>query len=133
MEADLVITNGKVITVDKDFSIKQAVAIKDGKIVAVGSNNEVEAHIASDTRVLDLKGNPLLPGINDTHLHAAVFGGTRPPFALDLKYPKVKSIREMVEVLRKKTIAVRPGQWIEGNSHSSFDIGYLKTIEINLR
>jgi predicted amidohydrolase YtcJ len=123
MGADLVIINGKVITVDKDFSIQQAVAIKDGKIVAVGSNYEVKPFIVSGTKVLDLKGKPLLPGINDTHMHAAVFGGTRPPFALDLKYPKVKSIREMVEVLRKKATTVRPGQWIEGRG---WDVGFLE-------
>ena len=48
MKADLVITNGKVITVDRDFSIKQAVAVKDGKIVAVGGNDEIKPFIASD-------------------------------------------------------------------------------------
>ena len=64
MKADLVITNGKVITVDKDFSIRQAVAVKDGKIVAVGSDEDVKALVASDTRVLDLRGKPLLPGIS---------------------------------------------------------------------
>ena len=53
MEADLVIINGKVITVDQDFCIREAAAVKDGKIIAVGSNNEVKTHIASGTRVLD--------------------------------------------------------------------------------
>ncbi len=123
MEADLVIINAKVITVDKDFSIQQAAAIKDERIVAVGSSNDIKANIAAGTRVLDLTGKPLLPGINDTHMHAAVFGGTRPPFALDLKYPKVKSIRDMVEVLRKKATTVRPGEWIEGRG---WDVGFLK-------
>ena len=72
MEADLVITNGKVITVDKDFSIKQALAIKDGIIVAVGTSDDVNQLIASDTRVLDLKGKPLLPGINATTSYTAI-------------------------------------------------------------
>jgi hypothetical protein len=71
-KADLVLTNAKVITVDKDFSIKQAVAVKDEKIVVVGSNNEVKAYITAGTRVLDLKGKPLLPGINESHMHATV-------------------------------------------------------------
>ena len=69
MEADLAIINGKVITVDKNFSIQQAVAVKNGKIVAVGSNNEVKAYITAGTRVLGLKGKPLLPGINESHIH----------------------------------------------------------------
>ncbi len=83
MEADLVIINGKVITVDQDFNIKQAVAEKDGKIVAVGSNNEVKPFIASGTRVLDLKGKTALPGINNVRhaldgLGDLPIGGHRP-------------------------------------------------------
>ena len=70
MEADLVITNGKVITVDKDFSIKQAVAVQDGKIVAVGTNDEFKGFVGTNTRVLDLKGKPILPG---PRWHAARF------------------------------------------------------------
>ncbi len=114
MAADLVITNGKVITVDKDFSIKQAVAVKDGEIVSVGTNDEVKSLIDSDTRVLDLKGKPILPGINDTHLHAPLFGATRPPLAIDLTFPAVKSIPDMVEALRKKALKMPAGEWIRG-------------------
>jgi len=114
MKADLVITNGKVITVDKDFSIKQAVAVKDGKIVAVGSNDEVKPFIESDTKVLDLKGKPLLPGINESHMHAPFFGASRPPLSLDLTYPAVQSIPDMVAALKQKVAEVEPGEWIRG-------------------
>ena len=51
MQADLVITNAKVLTVDRGFSIEEAVAVKDGKIVAVGPSADVETYIASDTKV----------------------------------------------------------------------------------
>lgn len=114
MEADLVITNGKVITVDKDFSIKQAVAVQDGNILAVGINDEIKAFIGSNTKVLDLKGKPIMPGINESHMHAPFFGATRPPLALDLTFPAVKSIPEMVETLRRKVAEVEPGEWIRG-------------------
>ena len=114
MKADLVIKNAKVITVDKDFSIRQAVAVKDGKIVAVGNDDEVKAYIAADTRVLNLKGKPLLPGINESHMHAPFFGASRPPLSLDLTYPTVKSIPDMVAALRKKAAEVKPGEWIRG-------------------
>lgn len=114
MEADLVITNGKVITVDKDFSIKQAVAVQDGNILAVGINDEIKAFIGSNTKVLDLKGKPIMPGINESHMHAPFFGATRPPLALDLTFPTVKSIPEMVETLRRKVAEVEPGEWIRG-------------------
>ena len=114
MEADLVIINGKVITVDQDFSIKQAVAVKDGKIVAVGTSDDVKAYIASDTKVLDLKGKPLLPGINESHMHAPFFGASRPPLSLDLTYPAVQSIPDMVAALKQKVAEVEPGEWIRG-------------------
>ena len=114
IKADLLITNGKVITVDRDFRIKQAVAVKDGKIVAVGTNADVEAFISSDTNVLDLRGKPILPGINESHMHAPFFGASRPPLSLDLTFPAVQSIPDMVEALRKKVIEMKPGEWIRG-------------------
>jgi predicted amidohydrolase YtcJ len=114
MNADLVIINAKVITVDRDFSIKQAVAVKDGKIVAVGGNDDIKPFIASDTKVLDLNGKPLLPGINESHMHAPFFGASRPPLSLDLTYPKVQSIPDMVAALKQKVAEVEPGEWIRG-------------------
>ena len=114
MEADLVITNAKVITVDREFSIKQAVAVKDGKILAVGTNDDVKTYIASDTKVLNLKDKPLLPGINESHMHAPFFGASRPPLSLDLTYPTVQSIPDMVAALKQKVAEVEPGEWIRG-------------------
>ena len=123
MSADLVIINAKVITVDNDFSIQQAVAVKDDKIAVVGSNEIVKPHITPETKVLDLKGKTVLPGINDTHMHPAGFGVARPPLSLDLTYPTIKSIPEMVEALRKKVAEVKPGEWIRG---SGWDQGSLE-------
>ncbi len=114
MEADLVITNAKVITVDEDFSIKEAVAVKEGKILAVGTSDDIKAFIGSNTKVLNLKGKPLLPGINESHMHAPFFGASRPPLALDLTYPTVKSISDIVAALEQKVTEVEPGEWIRG-------------------
>lgn len=114
MEANLIIKNGKVITVDKDFSIREAVAVHDGKIVAVGANHEIEEFIGPDTKVLDLKGKPILPGINESHMHGPFFGATRPPLAIDLTFPAVKSIPELVDALRREVEKTEPGEWIRG-------------------
>jgi len=108
--ADLVLTNAKIITVDKDFNIKQAVAVKDGIITAVGTDDEIKPFIGRTTRVLDLKGKPVLPGINEAHMHAPFFGATRPPLALDLTYPVIQSIPDMVAALRQKVTEVEPGE-----------------------
>jgi predicted amidohydrolase YtcJ len=113
-KADLVITNAKVITVDKDFTIRQAVAVKDGKITAVGTDDDVKPFIDGNTRVLDLKGKPVLPGINECHMHAPFFGATRPPLSLDLTYPAVKSIPELVAALERKVAETPAGEWIRG-------------------
>jgi len=121
--SDLVITNAKVITVDKDFTIREALAVKDGRIIAVGTNDEVKPFIGPDTRALDLKGKPVMPGINEAHMHAPFFGATRPPLALDLTYPTIQSIQDMVEVLRQKVSEVAPGEWIRG---FGWDLGTLE-------
>jgi predicted amidohydrolase YtcJ len=123
MAVDLVLLNGKVITVDTAFSLQEAVAVKDGKIEAVGSNEDVKPLIEAGTKVLDLKGKPILPGINESHMHAGFFGGTRPPLTLDLTYPTVKSIPEMVEALRQRVAESKPGEWIRG---FGWDQGSLK-------
>ncbi len=114
MNANLIIKNAKVITVDKDFSIQQAVAVNGGKIIAVGTNDEIEKFITPNSRVLDLKGKPILPGINEAHMHAPFFGASRPPLSLDLSYPTVKTIPEMVDALRKEVEKSEPGEWIRG-------------------
>jgi len=82
--------------------------------VAVGTNDEVKAFAGSNTRVLDLKGKPILPGINESHMHAPFFGATRPPLAIDLTYPAVKSIPELVDALRREVEKTEPGEWIRG-------------------
>ena len=112
--ADLVLRNGKIVTVDSDFSIRQAVAVKGGRIAAVGTEEEVKPFIGPSTRVIDLNGLTVLPGINETHMHAPFFGATRPPLSLDLTYPTVKSIPDMIEALRQKVPEVKPGEWIRG-------------------
>jgi predicted amidohydrolase YtcJ len=112
--ADLIIRNGKVITVNSGFEIDQAVAVKDGRIVAVGGDREISALAGSGTQVIDLEGRTMLPGINDSHMHAPFFGATRPPLALDLSFPNVKSIKDIVEAVQAKAAELEPGEWIRG-------------------
>ena len=79
LTADIVMLNGKVITVNKKFDIREAVAIKGNKILTVGLNEEVEKLIGNTTKVIDLKGRSLLPGFEDSHTHfiqtATQYGG----------------------------------------------------------
>ena len=113
--SDLALINGKIVTVDGSFHFAEAVAIKGDKIVAVGSNEEIKGFISShDTEVLDLKGKAVLPGINDSHGHPTYLGGVRPPLALDLSYPSIKSIEDLRDAIHEKAKSIQPGEWIRG-------------------
>ncbi|MEU7593081.1 amidohydrolase [Streptomyces sp. NPDC039022] len=121
--ADLVLVNGTVLTVDAAFRSVQAVAVRDGLIAATGSTAEIRALVGPGTEVIDLEGRTALPGINDSHLHAAAFGATRPPLALDVAWPAVSSIAGVREAVRRRAGDLPPGHWIFGNG---WDTGYLK-------
>jgi predicted amidohydrolase YtcJ len=104
--ADLILYNGKVLTVDKDFSIKSAIVVKDGKILAVGGNELADAYTAP--KKVDLKGRTLIPGFMDNHLH---------PMSLahrSIEPSKAKSIVEIQAQLRTKAKELGPGEWITG-------------------
>lgn len=113
-KVDMVLSGGKVITVDDNFSLASAVAVANGLIAAVGSDDEIKEFIGPETEVIDLAGRTLLPGINDAHMHGPFFGATRPPLALDLSFPGVQSIADIVAAVKDKTAEVEPGIWIRG-------------------
>jgi predicted amidohydrolase YtcJ len=128
--ADLIATNGKVVTVDNNFSIAQAVAVKEGKIIAVGSDRDIKKLSGSSTQVIDLKGKTILPGINDAHAHIADWSACRPPLAIDISYPIVKSIADIVEKVSQKYQETKKGEWIKG---FDWDAGYLKECQADSR
>jgi len=106
-KADLILFNGKVVTVDKDFSIKSAIAVKDGKILAVGGDEITKNYTAAKT--VDLKGRTLIPGFMDTHVHPQALSHR------DIDVPKAKSIVEIQQQLRVKAKELGPGEWITGS------------------
>ena len=107
--ADLLLINGKIITVDAKDSVAQAVAIQNGKIVAVGSNEEVRKRAAKDARIIDLHGRTATPGLIDSHCH---FDETTTIYDLDLS--NIKSVAEAVELVRQKVAHTPPDVWIQG-------------------
>jgi len=66
---DLILSNGKIITVDQRFTIAEAVAIKNDRVIGVGSNQEILRLAGSGTRKIDLKGKSVIPGLIDNHMH----------------------------------------------------------------
>jgi len=126
MNPDLVMFNGKVITVDSDFSIAEAIAIKDTKIVGVGLSIDMKKLAGDNTRLLDLKRATVLPGINDAHCHLNGFGLERPPMSVDLGYPSIKSLTDMRTATAAKAADVEPGKWISG---WGWDRGFLAELK----
>ncbi len=120
--ADSIYVNGKIVTVDAKDSTVSAMAVKDGKILAVGSDAEIEVLAGPATQKVDLGGKTVLPGINDCHMHAALFGGIRPPLTVDCGYPAVKSIEDIKAAVKAKAATLKPGEWIRG---AGWDQGYL--------
>lgn len=107
--ADLVLYNGRVITVNSYFSIHEAVAITDDRIVAVGGNAYVRALAGADTRSINLGGRAVIPGLMDNHLHSAGGGP-----GVDLS--RVRSLDELSAAIRARADATPPGEPIVSNS-----------------
>jgi predicted amidohydrolase YtcJ len=107
--ADVVVRNGKILTVDARFSTAEAVAIRDGVFVRVGSNAEVQKLVGEKTRVIDAKGMTVVPGLIESHVHAlgAARGDVVQPFV------QLGSIAEIQQWVRKQAEARPAGEWIQ--------------------
>ncbi|MBI2821534.1 MAG: amidohydrolase [Acidobacteria bacterium] len=108
---DMILHNGKIVTVDRAFTIAQAVAIKNGRFVAVGSDSDILALAGAKTEKLDLGGKTVLPGFYDSHLHLAWPVGQAPD-PLIAKLGRAGSIAEILEVVREKVAAAPPGKMV---------------------
>jgi predicted amidohydrolase YtcJ len=111
--ADIVLWNGKIITVDKRDSITEAVAIKYGRIAWMGKNEKVKRFIREETKVIDLEGKTVTPGLISTHEHFLRYG-INSKFGIDLWYPKIKNISDIVEAVERKVAETPKGEWIFG-------------------
>src|ERR1700675_4787475 len=98
-QSDLILTNGKIITVDERFSIAQAVAIRGDHIVATGTNQEIGLLAGANTRRIDLKGKAVIPGLIDNHLHLLRAAST---WAKELRFDGVDSRKQAVEMLHAR-------------------------------
>jgi predicted amidohydrolase YtcJ len=107
--ADLILTHGKIATLDARNARVEAVAIKDGKFVAVGKDHEVLAHRGPATRVVDLQGRTAIPGLNDSHLHV-IRGGLN--YNMELRWDGVPSLADGLRMLKEQAQRTPPGQWI---------------------
>lgn len=112
VEADCVLINGNIITLDYSDTVAEALAIKYGKIISIGSNSEIKNLISHDTLIIDLKGLTVTPGLIDSHNHMP---GASSLYVLNLSYPNVKSIVDVLNMIKKQIENINPGEWILGS------------------
>jgi predicted amidohydrolase YtcJ len=108
---DMILINGKILTVDAKDSIAEAVAISQGKIIAVGTRAEIQRRAGPATRLVDLHGLTATPGLIDTHGHFAD-GGVDETFHVVLS--DVQKVSGALDKLREKAATLKPGEWLVG-------------------
>ncbi|MDP2043033.1 amidohydrolase [Algoriphagus sp.] len=108
--ADKVFVNGIIYTVDEANPKAQAVAVKDGLILAVGSTEEIQAYVGESTEVIDLQGKTMTPGLIESHAHLMGIGYNK--LEIDLMY--VKTYDELIEKIAEAAAKAQPGDWITG-------------------
>lgn len=106
--AETVLLDGKIVTLDAGERMAEAVAVRDGRLLAVGSNAEVERCIGPDTKVLRLEGRTVLPGLIETHCHAIGVGQGE----LEQRYVELSSIAEIQDWIRRQAAETPAGQWL---------------------
>jgi predicted amidohydrolase YtcJ len=106
--ADLIFFNGNILTVDEDFSIVKAVAIKDGKFSATGDSDDILKLVSNSTRKIDLEGRTVVPGIIENHAHP--IGASQSE--LNEKIPDLKSIDDLLTWIHRETDVKNDGEWV---------------------
>ena len=106
---DLIFYNGKITTLNRAQPVAQAVAIKDGKFLAVGSDAEVMPLATEKTRCIDLKGKGVLPGLFDNHTHI-IRGGLN--YNLELRWDGVRSLADAMAMLKAQVDITPAPQWV---------------------
>jgi predicted amidohydrolase YtcJ len=112
--ADLILVNGRVLTMDRANTVAEAVAIKDARILAVGTTAEIEALAGSRTDGVDLKGRTALPGLADIHVHLASDASRKSNSieARDFYLPSIRAITDIQEMISAQTAHTPPGEWL---------------------
>jgi len=107
--ADTILVNGKILTVDSQFSTREAIAIRDTKIMSVGSTVEVRKLAGPQTRVIDLQGRTVIPGLIDSHMHAIRAGQA---FGSEVNWVGAATLAEALGRIHEASLKKKPGAWL---------------------
>lgn len=108
--ADIVFKNGNIYTVNERQPHAEAVAVKAGKIIFVGSNKDAKAYEDKATRVVDLKGNTVVPGLTDSHYHLSGVGARE----MNLNLEGITSLEGFLAKVKERVDRAKPGEWVTG-------------------
>lgn len=129
LAADMIVTNAKVAVMDDQRRIAEAIAVKDGKVLRTGSDEDILRLRDEDTQVIDAEGRTLIPGLNDSHLHVTRGGRF---YNSELRWDGVKSLKEALRMLKEQADRTPEGQWVRvigGWSPYQFEEKRMPTIE----
>ena len=107
--ADTVLFNGKILTVDKDFSVREALAISHGEVLASGTSAAMKKLAGDKAKLIDLGGRTVIPGLTDGHIHGIRAALT---FGTEVNWIGVPSLKEALEKVRQAGKMQKPGSWI---------------------
>lgn len=127
--ADMIVTNAKVAVMDDKRSTAEAIAVKDGKVLRTGSDEDILRLRSENTQVIDANGKTLIPGLNDSHLHVTRGGRF---YNTELRWDGVKSLKEALRMLKEQADRTPKGQWVRvigGWSPHQFEEKRMPTIE----
>jgi predicted amidohydrolase YtcJ len=127
-QADLVLTNGNIITLQSPGSRAQAVAIKGSLIVAIGDTAFIRQYLGPGTKVIDLHGATVTPGFNDVHQHPFPIYSWDKPYA-NLELDTVNSMSSLIALLKRKAAITPKGMLIRGTAYNEVKLGHHPTRE----
>ncbi|MCX5839586.1 MAG: amidohydrolase [Deltaproteobacteria bacterium] len=126
--ADLVLHHGKIATFDRSNKFVEAIAAKNGKILTLGSNDSILQFVGRNTKLIDLKGRTMIPGLIDSHVHPDMHAMFRYKWR-DVSWPGVHSVDDCIKLIRKEARSTPPQDWILGFRYDDQKVGGYPSIK----
>lgn len=124
--ADTILVNGNIVTIDAQRTAAKALAIKDGRILFVGDDQAVRDMSGDSSKVIDLGGRTVTPGLNDAHCHLSACGLLGTAY-VDISWPAVNTVEQMQAKIAEKIASTPKGEWVVGSGWVMFEAGRYPT------